>query len=311
MKLQDIIRNVSGYENFVLYDTAAYTDMWQGWYKGKVDKFHSYNIYNGKKTIHMDRLSLGMAKKVCEDWANLLVNEKTDIVLSTETAQQTLNKVLRDCRFWQKANAGVELSFALGMGAFVVSVDNLITDDEGNLLAQNGRANVSFINGTKIKPITFEDGQITECAFINVGNRKTNISIHLKDENGIYKIHNIVADGDTEDNLSYFDDDYYVFDTKSSLPWFAFIKPNIANNIDINSPMGISIFANQIDTLKEIDLVFDSFADEFMLGKKRIFINASQMTVDTKTGETIEVFDSNDVAFYVLPEASTVRVAVL
>ena len=303
MKLLDIIREISGYKSLTLYDNDAYLDMWKGWYKGKSDKFHNYTIYNGKKSIHMERLSLGMAKKVCEDWANLLVNEKTDIVLSTETAQNTLNEILRDCRFWQKANAGVELSFALGMGAFVASVDNLIADEQGNLLEESGKINVSFINATKIRPITFEDGQITECAFINAGNKQTIISIHLKDEQGNYKIHNIVADGDTDDNLSYTEDDYYIFDTKSSIPWFAFLKPNIANNIDINSPLGISVFANQIDTLKEIDLIYDSYANEFMLGRKRIFVNTAQMTVDTHTGEQVDVFDSNDVVFYVLPQS--------
>lgn len=302
MKLHEVIKKVSGYEQFGFDDNANAVDMWKEWYVGKSAKFHNYTLYNGKKQIAMQRMSLGMAKRVCEDWANLLINEKTDVVLDSDIAQTSMNEILKECRFWQKANVGIEMSFALGNGAFVVSVDNLTVNEEGDIVGDTGKVNVSFINATKIVPITFEDGQITECAFVNEGNRKTQISIHLRDEEGIYKIHNIEADG-KGDSLSFTDDDYYVFDTKSTIPWFAMIKPNIANNRDIDSPMGISVFANQIDTLKEIDLVFDSFANEFLLGKKRIFINASQMTMDTKTGEIVDVFDSNDVAFYVLPES--------
>jgi A118 family predicted phage portal protein len=67
--------------------------------------------------------------------------------------------------------------------------------------------------------------------------------------------------------------------------------------------LGVSIFANAIDNLKEIDLVFDSYANEFILGKKRIFVNAKDWAINSKTGEEYDVFDSNDVVIYVLPES--------
>lgn len=302
MTIDEIIKQISGYENLDLYDNESYMNMWKDWYQGKSNEFHNYIIYNGRRFVPMTRLSLGMAKRVCEDWANLLINEKTDVVVGDETSQNTLNAILRECKFWRKANEGVEKTFALGIGALVVQVDNIPIVDEG--IIPEGTVNVLFINGTKIRPISIENDQITECAFINVGTKTTNISIHLKDEKGNYKIHNIKAHGKDGINLTFDiqnEDDYYIFDTKNSIPWFAILKPNIANNIDINSPLGISIFANNIDTLKEIDIIYDSFANEFVLGRKRIFINVEDMVVDTKTGEQVEVFDSNDVVFYVLP----------
>lgn len=303
MTIDDIIKKISGYENLGLYDNQEYMQMWLEWYRGKSEKFHSYRIYNGKNFISMDRFSLGMGKRVCEDWANLLINEKTDVVVGDEASQNTLNDILRKCKFWKKANEGVEKTFALGTGAFVVRVDKIPMSMDGYTIIPQGEVNVSFINGQKIRPITIEDGEITECAFINIGSKETKISIHLKDEQGNYKIHNIVAHGKDGENLVYdIKDDYYIFDTKNSIPWFAILKPNIANNIDINSPLGISIFANNIDTLKEIDLIYDSFANEFALGRKRIFINARNSVINMKNGEQQEVFDSNDVAIYVLPE---------
>lgn len=301
MTLKEILKQETG-RNIDYIDNSSYIEEWLDWYKGKVQSFHSYSIYNGKKYVPFQRFTLAMAKRACEDWANLLINEKTDITLSDADSQKTLEKIFEKCHFWRKANDGIEKTFALGMGAFVVSVENLMADDTGVIVSkENASVKVSFINATKIKPVTFEDGDITECIFITKDTKRTIISAHLKDENGIYYIYNITVDGTDESNLGEIKS-FYVFNTGSEIPWFAIIRPNISNNIDINSPMGISIFANYIDILKEIDLIYDSYQNEFSLGRKRIFINARNSTIDND-GNEYNVFDSNDVAFYVLPEA--------
>lgn len=298
MNANEIIKKVTNKDK--LYDMSSYIENWLQWYTGNVKSFHNYTIYNGKKQVQMKRLTLNMGKRVCEDWANLLLNEKTDITVSDAHSQEVVHKALEDCHFWQKGNEGIEKSFALGIGAFVVVVDNIGTNENGELAdLSKSKVKVKFVNGTKIRPITFEDEEITECAFINVNSNKTYISIHLKNEQGNYEIHNIACKGEG-DNLTFDEQDHTVFDTQNSIPWFFIIKPNIANNIDINSPLGVSIFANAMDNLKEIDLVFDSYANEFILGKKRIFVNAEEWFVD-KNGEETDVFDSNDVVIYHLP----------
>lgn len=302
MQLLDVIRMITRRETLQIYDNSAKMTEWETWYRGKSAKFHNYRIWTGKKFVAMERFTLGMAKKVCEDWANLLVNEKTDITVGDEQSQNTLWEVLRNCHFWRKANEGVEKTFAIGQGAWVVSVDDIAVDKDGNIL-NSAKVNVSFVYGQKVYPITIEDDTVTECAFVRNDTEYSYISAHVKDENGIYKIHNIKARNDSNGNYSWNEGDYYIFDTKGTFPWFACLKPNIANNIDPNSPLGISIFANAIDILKEIDLVYDSYQNEFVLGRKRIFIDARSVTVDTRTGEQVEVFDSNDVALYVLPES--------
>ena len=53
--------------------------LWRSWYEGEVPHFHSYRVYNGQKRVLCRRAGLGMAKKVCEDWANLLMNERVRI----------------------------------------------------------------------------------------------------------------------------------------------------------------------------------------------------------------------------------------
>ena len=304
MKLYDIIKKYTGYENLDLYDNKKQMGVWESWYKGKVDSFHNYTVFNGKKHVKMQRNSLNVAKKICEDWANLLINEKTDITLSDETSQKDLETIFKNTKFWLKANEGIEKTFALGGGAFVLSVDDITVKEDGSTL-NDGVLNISFLNATKVRPITIKDGEIIECAFINVGTVDTNISIHLLNKDtGNYEIHNVIAEGTDETNLKIKEETYFKFSTGSKNAWFFYLKPNIANNIDINSPLGISIFANSIDVLKEIDLIYDSYGIEFLLGRKRVFISAESVVIDRATGEPVDVFDSNDIAFYLLPEGN-------
>lgn len=302
MNLQDILKTVTHYENLELYDNKDYIDKWESWYNGNVTSFHNYHFFNGKNYIQQKRLSLCMAKKVCEDWANLLVNEKTDITLSDEASQKVWEEVAKRTKFWRKANTGVEKTMALGMGAWVVSVDNLGVNRDGTTLA-DGIPSISFISAKNIIPITIEDDKIVECAFVVAKTGNTLIAIHIRKEDGTYAIVNVTAKGTDYNNLTVDDEQTYTFETGSDKPWFVCLKPNIANNIDVNSPLGISVFANAIDCLKQIDLVFDSYANEFILGKKRIFVNTPQCDIDPATGQQRPVFDSNDIVIYQLPEA--------
>ena len=65
--------------------------------------------------------------------------------------------------------------------------------------------------------------------------------------------------------------------------------------------MGISVFANAIDNLQNIDLVFDAYDNEFRLGKKRVLVPLTlTQTTMADSGVTKPVFDDNDVEFYVI-----------
>lgn len=87
--------------------------------------------------------------------------------------------------------------------------------------------------------------------------------------------------------------------TGSEIPLYQIIKPNIVNNVDFDCPMGISVFANAIDAIKETDLVFDSYCNEFILGRKRIILPLNMVEVEME-GEAVgkAVFDPKDVLFY-------------
>lgn len=63
---------------------------WKSWYQGDVKGFHNYTVQNGERQVKCRRYSLGMGKKLCEDWANLLMNEKVQITLDGQKSRTLL-----------------------------------------------------------------------------------------------------------------------------------------------------------------------------------------------------------------------------
>lgn len=293
MDIAGVIKEVTGKEPIWLED---YTDLWLEWYRGDVLKFHHYKVYNGNEYVKQTRRTLNMAKQICEDWANLLLNEKTEIAMGDEKNQENMDRLLADIKFWSKGNKGVEESFALGQGAFVCGVDS------------NKKPKIQFVNRTKIYPITVEDEMVTECAFVNINGRNVVFQFHtINPYTKNYEIRTIKGEKKNNDLNMYIGSvdtgDDVIFDTKSNIPWFIMMKPNISNNININSPMGISIYANSLDKLQGVDLAYDGFCNEMNIGKGRIFVDKNLTRID-KNGET-RVFDNNDIAFYVYGDGTT------
>ena len=103
-------------------ETTSHHDEWLDWYQGYVTDFHHYTVYNGIEMVGKDRYTLGMAKTISEDWANLLLNEKVKIYTGTSFDEQ-LDKVFEYNNFQVKSNQLMELAFALGTGALVQYLD--------------------------------------------------------------------------------------------------------------------------------------------------------------------------------------------
>ena len=55
-------------------------DEWQQLYQGHLKGFHDYMEYNGVKQTKRTRSTLGMAKAVCELWADTMINPKTSMI---------------------------------------------------------------------------------------------------------------------------------------------------------------------------------------------------------------------------------------
>ena len=69
-------------------DSSFYSKiaMWDSWYRANVKRFHQYRVYHGTGQYERcHRKSLGMAKKICEDISDLLLNERVTITIKDET----------------------------------------------------------------------------------------------------------------------------------------------------------------------------------------------------------------------------------
>ena len=129
MKLKEFIKS-KGYDIDDKEIMQPYQNEWLGWYKGSVPKFQNYKIYNGNKEIKCKRYTLNIAKKVCEDFANLLLNEKVEYHIGNEKTQSIINDILDENDFYSMANQQIEKMCALGECAFVLSLGNLLYDIE-------------------------------------------------------------------------------------------------------------------------------------------------------------------------------------
>lgn len=289
-------------------ETYTHIDEWLEWYQGEVAKFHNYKIYNGMVTTAQKRYRLGMAKKICEDWANLLLNEKVSI--NAGDYEGRLNDILQANNFKVRANQLVEIAFALGTGALV------------EYLGADGNPVIDYIRADMIYPLSWDNGDVTECAFgsnrVVDGKEIVYLQIHRKgvpagqkeddeetkqEDPDTYYIENKYVDAESGKELHAPEGVIPLVDTKYNKPLFQIITPNICNNIDLDSPLGVSVYANSISQLKGCDLVYDSYMNEYVLGRKRILVPLShakrQMQED---GVSAPAFDPNDTVYYMLPD---------
>lgn len=285
--------------NTVSDDTFSHIDEWLEWYQGEVEKFHKYKVFNGIKMTECTRLSLGMAKKICEDWANLVLSEK--VAIKAGDYDSRLQEILKLNNFRVRSNQLIELAFALGTGAFVEYLD-------GDTIV------IDYVRADMIYPLSWDNGDIMECAFgsyrVQDGEDVIYLQIHrfgdpdadVPENPKEYYIENRLVDAESGEDLELGEDILPIVPTHSTRPLFQIITPNIQNNIDLDSPMGISVYANSLSQLKGCDLVYDSYMNEFILGKKRILVPVSmakiQMAAD---GTAAPVFDPNDTIYYAMP----------
>lgn len=89
-------------------------EIWRSWYNSNVKKFHKYKVYRGNGTsVNCLRHSLGMAKKVCEDMADLLLNERVTITIADQTTDAFVKGVLETNTWEELGNEFQEWKSAL------------------------------------------------------------------------------------------------------------------------------------------------------------------------------------------------------
>lgn len=280
--------------NCVEDDFYSRIELWRKWYCGKVPFVHNYRQYNGKKKLWRTRKSLGMAKTVAEDWANLALNEKVGITAGKKAAEKKIWAALDANQFRVRGNQLLEEAFALGTAAFVERLEG-------------AAVKVDYLPADMIYPLSWDNGRIIDCAFSSERTVKREKQVYLnihRLERGTYRIENHLfrRSGEALAEIALPEDVKPVIETGSATPRFQIIRPNIVNNLETDCPMGISVYANALDQLEGLDLVYDSYCNEFRLGKKRITVPLSMARIMMEEdGSVTPVFDDNDTEFYAVP----------
>lgn len=272
--------------------TSDYYNMieeWRQWWAGYVKAFHKFSetTDSGKKK-ERTLYSLKMAKKVCEDWASCLLNEKTQIVIKDKASseflqgpedEQATGGVFGNISFWDEANSLVEKAFYSGTGAFVMKLDGLLAGEDGTVLTSpEAKVRMEYLPAMNIIPITVKYHQITEVAFASEstvrGQKFVYVEIHTQ-ENGAYVIQNryyksaggVLTAAPLPDGVA------ERINTGSPYPFFAILHPNIVNPYPDNLGLGCSIFSQAVDNLKGVDIAYNNFNRDLWLGGKKVFYN--------------------------------------
>lgn len=277
---------------------AFYTRIqeWEDWWRGCYRPFHQFKERSGQRLVQRELYSLGMAKKVCEDWASLLLNEETQLMIGHRKSSEFLlgkdgcSGVLAACDFWHQANALVERAFMSGTGAMVLRLSDIQVQDDC-IIPLGGNIAIEYLSAKNIIPLTVRHGRIVEVAFVSQalegGHPVIYLETHTLGKNG-YVIHNryfreeagVLQQCPLPKGMA------AVLETGSLIPLFAILRPAIVNNLDESSGLGLSIFAGAIDCLKGVDLAFNNFCRDFKLGGKKVFLNQS-LTARTQEGAII------------------------
>ena len=120
----------------------SYIGTWLDWYKGNIKSFHTIKVSNGLTTPTREIYSLKMAKRVCEDWTSSMLNEDVKIVISSTNKKSSIfvqgsknnGGVLGSNNFEVLLSDTLEQMFALGTSAFVIDLDNIAVDENGNIV---------------------------------------------------------------------------------------------------------------------------------------------------------------------------------
>ena len=287
--MNDIILKYLSKKGYRTVSTDYYTfiEMWENWWKNNVD-FHKYHDSTGKER---KMFSLGMAKRVSEDWASILFTERDEIVTKANTSQQTkvnndyLNKQLKILKVYKDLPTAIEKAMAMGTAGATIRVKNAKVDKNGKVSATNRtKLDIIYLDATQIVPLKVEHGKIIDVAFV---------SESIEDGKKIYyvELHQLQYDEDLKKDIYVISNNYineqgeevakkdivkqYTF--KSDVPLFSILKPAVANPLDTEyhnvNGLGFSIYGTAIDQLMVCDITYNNFAMDFYLGGKKVFYN--------------------------------------
>lgn len=316
--------DVPPYQQFYFYGVFVWKWLWKGFYK----LWHDVPAPTiADRNARRQLFRMNMSKAVCAEMAGLIWGEACAVDVSiagrdpkTE-AEDPLNgfvqSVLDKNAFIEKMQEHIEEGLALGGGALKTWAETR-HDREGNEIPDSRSIMIGYAMADQFIPLSWDNARIHECVFISRiaknGYYYTRLEWH-KWNGQTYEITNElfrseITEGKNADEpqdilgVRYPLSELYPFiEPVVPIPvddeLFTYWRTPIANNVDDNSPLGVSIYANALETLHSLDICYDALTQEIKLGKKRIIVPAQavRVVVNPETGESFRYFDANDEVF--------------
>ena len=147
-------------------DTSFYQKIneWISWYNSNVRGFSFYKAYTGRGTYNRcRRKSMGMAKKISEDIADLLLNEKVMITLEDDATQKFVQEILDENHFLVIGNDFQERKAYTGTVAYIPYLYDTEVNEDGSVLS--GKIGIEYVDAPNIFPVSWKNGEVSECVF--------------------------------------------------------------------------------------------------------------------------------------------------
>lgn len=300
---------------------------WKYVYKGFYDAWHVLPVNaldttgcmkdkDGRAVRNMATMNAG--KMACSQLARYVWGEKCDIVVTragsadaeTDPLNAYIHHVLSANSFDRAFGEICEKAFAMG-GAAIKEWADIPKDKEGRDLGP-AEIRLSFHMADQFIPTTWNNHQVKEGLFVSReakdGWYYSTVEWHKRDgadyvvTNDLYR-QRINESPEPQNILGWWYPLNAIYPTLSPMTrfeklehtMFQYLRPFGANFADDNSPLGMSIYASAMDTLHALDIAFDSFQREFVLGKKRIIVPAKCIKmVPDQHGRMRRYFDATD-----------------
>lgn len=264
---------------------STHIQQWYDWYSGKDDWYKVDYVTQAGAKRNRSRMSIRPAKRVSAEFASLILTDDTRISVDKPLANKWLQDYFDSNNFWPTGQMLVEKGFALGTAAWALWFD-VVSDDVTEIKIPRYDARMTI-------PLSWSEEGITECGFVTrvtiKGKRHDQLQMHIMDEEtGTYHIKTMLwRDGRPADpeSVGAISD----FDTRCQSKTFGIVKPALDNTCVDLSPYDMSVFADAIDSIKAVDLAFDSIFQEVELTQVIVFMDEALIDLRAKGGKTVPV----------------------
>ena len=298
--------------------------VWKALYRGYYEAWHKVvapTVASPKNTRDLFRLNA--AKAVCAELAGLVWGEQAEVrvalngweerkdettgaVVNPDPLNAFVQDVLTANAFGEHLQPLIEQAMALGGGAVKVWAE---PGDVG------AAVRLGYVAADQFVPLAWDNAGVTEGVFISRSAKGKYFYTRLEwqrveggrlvVENQLYRsdMENAAQPGRMQDILgsrvpleTLYPNLEERVEVAAPEGLFSYFRTPVANNMADDTPLGMSIYGNAMETLHALDICYDSFVSEFRLGKKRIIVPARcvRQVVDPVTGIPRRYFDPSD-----------------